>query len=74
MDRRAQPQPSLEAMRPNIVRFLTLQGIDTVLSDLRGSYPVVITAGAAPGDLRTPELSEADAEAPGEADGGGEDG
>ena len=68
VDRRAQPQPSLEAMRPNIVRFLTLQGIDAVLSDLRSSYPVVITVGAAPNDLRTPDVSEGEGEAPGEAD------
>jgi len=74
VDRRAQPRPSLEAMRPNIVRFLTLQGIDAVLSDLRSSYPVVITAGSAPGDLRTPDMPGEDAEAPSEADADGRDG
>lgn len=74
VDRRAQPQPSLEAMRPNIVRFLTLQGIDAVLSDLRASYPVVITAGAAPGDLRTPDVPADGDQAPREADAPGRDG
>jgi peptidyl-prolyl cis-trans isomerase C len=68
VDRRTQPRASLETMRPNIVRFLTLQEIDALLTDLRTNYPVVITAGDAPLDLRTSEPEapdEADADAPG---------
>jgi peptidyl-prolyl cis-trans isomerase C len=68
IDRRTQAQASLETMRPNIMRFLTLQQIDSLLTDLRETYPVVITAGAAPSDLRTsdPEApEEADADEPG---------
>lgn len=61
-DRRSQPRPGLEAMRPNIVRFLTLQGIDALLADIRETYPVTITAGAIPEGLRAPpEPVEADA-------------
>jgi len=52
IDRRAQPRPGLEALRPGIVRFLTLQGIDRLLEDIRAAYPVVITAGSAPVELR----------------------
>jgi len=66
VDRRTQPRASLETMRPNILRFLTLQEIDALLTDLRADYPVVITAGAAPTGLRTSEP-----EAPQEADGDG---
>ncbi|MGJ3231386.1 MAG: peptidylprolyl isomerase [Oceanicaulis sp.] len=58
-DRRSQPRPGLEAMRGNIVRFLTLQGIDALLADIRETYPVTITAGAAPEGLRTEEAEEA---------------
>jgi peptidyl-prolyl cis-trans isomerase C len=68
VDRRTQPRASLETMRPNIMRFLTLQEIDGLLTDLRTNYPVVITAGDAPLDLRTSEPEapeEADADAPG---------
>jgi len=54
-DRRSQPRPGLEAMRPNIVRFLTLQGIDSLLGEIRETYPVTITAGAAPQGLRAPD-------------------
>ncbi|MCC5995993.1 MAG: peptidylprolyl isomerase [Oceanicaulis sp.] len=54
IDRRAQPRPGLEAMRPSIVRFLTLQRIDGLLDDIRQTYPVTITAGRAPGALRRP--------------------
>ncbi|WP_233205255.1 peptidylprolyl isomerase [Alkalicaulis satelles] len=55
VDRRAQPRPGLEAMRPSIVRFLTLQRIDALLETIRETYPVTITAGRAPGGLRRPE-------------------
>ena len=51
-DRRRQPRPGLEARRADIVRFLTLQGIDALLSDIRARYPVTVAAGAAPEDLR----------------------
>ena len=59
VDRRNQPRASLESMRANIVRFLTLQQIDELVSQLREDYPVVIEAGAAPNGLRTddPEAS-----------------
>lgn len=57
MDRRLQPRESLEAVRPNIVRFLTLQGIDDLLEVLRERYPVTRVAGRAPSALRTTEPS-----------------
>lgn len=63
VDRRTQPRASLDTMRPSILRFLTLQEIDALLTELRDNYPVVITAGDAPTDLRT-----SDSEAPLEAD------
>jgi peptidyl-prolyl cis-trans isomerase C len=53
-DRRSQPRPGLATMRPSIVRFLTLQGIDSLLAEIRETYPVTITAGAAPAGLRAP--------------------
>ena len=40
MDRRQQPRPPLEEMRASIVRFLTLQGMDSLLSDIRSDFPV----------------------------------
>ena len=43
-DRRRQPRPGLEQRRADIVRFLTLQGIDSLLSEIRDGYPVTITA------------------------------
>ncbi len=55
VDRRTQPRASLDSMRPNIIRFLTLQEIDGLVSDLRDTYPVVIQVGTPPSDLRTPE-------------------
>ncbi len=58
VDRRTQPRPSLESMRPSILRFLTLQQIDGLVSELRQTYPVVIQTGAAPSDLRTPDGDE----------------
>ncbi len=51
-DRRRQPQPGLEERRADIVRFLTLQGIDALLSQIRESYPVSVAAGQAPEGLR----------------------
>ncbi len=53
VDRRDQPRPGLEVMRPNIVRFLTLAGIQDLLEDIRTAYPVTRTAGAAPETLRS---------------------
>jgi peptidyl-prolyl cis-trans isomerase C len=79
VDRRTQPRPSLETMRPNIVRFLTLQEIDRLVEQLRATYPVVITAGDAPPDLRTEGMGageepdgpvEPDPDLPEGADGG----
>lgn len=72
-DRRSQPRPGLETMRPSIVRFLTLQGIDSLLADIRETYPVTITAGAAPAGLRAP-AGEADGEAEVDAEAGSEPG
>ncbi len=66
MDRRTQPRASLDSMRANIIRFLTLQEIDTLVSDLRENYPVVIQVGTPPGDLRM-----SDPDMPDEADGEG---
>lgn len=54
-DRRRQPQPGLDERRADIVRFLTLQGIDALLSDIRDGYPVSITAGRPPEALRGEE-------------------
>lgn len=63
-DRRLQPRESLETLRPNIVRFLTLEGIEDLLEVLRERYPVTRVAGEAPPALRT---SDGAAE-PGDAD------
>lgn len=69
-DRRRQPQPGLEERRADIVRFLTLQGIDTLLSQIRESYPVSVAAGPAPDGLRGEEgASAAQGEAETDADG-----
>lgn len=57
-DRRRQPRPDLEAMRADIVRFLTLEGIDALLSEIRESYPVTVLAGA---DAPPPAGEAADA-------------
>lgn len=54
-DRRRQPQPGLDERRGDIVRFLTLQGIDALLSDIRETYPVTLHSGAAPQGLRGEE-------------------
>ncbi|VXC79281.1 Peptidylprolyl isomerase [Oceanicaulis sp. 350] len=73
MDRRLQPRESLDDVRPNIIRFLTLQGIDDLLEVLRERYPVTRVAGQAPSALRTtepavvtPEAIDTPEEAPGE--------
>lgn len=72
MDRRLQPRESLDEVRPNIIRFLTLQGIDDLLEVLRERYPVTRVAGQAPSALRTTEpatVPPADIDTPGEAPG-----
>lgn len=71
-DRRRQPQPGLDERRADIVRFLTLQGIDTLLSQIRESYPVSISSGLAPDGLRGEEGAPA-AQDEAEADAGGDD-
>ena len=48
---RLQPRESLDEVRPNIIRFLTLQGIDDLLEVLRERYPVTRVAGQAPSAL-----------------------
>lgn len=60
IDRRAQPRPSLDAMRSSIVRFLTMQRIDTLLDSIRERYPVTITAARAPAELRRPVPEQMD--------------
>jgi len=69
IDRRSQPSPSLDAMRPSIVRFLTMQRIDSLLETIRERYPVTITAARAPSELRQPAPG-----APQEEAGGGDAG
>lgn len=60
IDRRAQPRPSLDTMRPSIVRFLTMQRIDSLLETIRERYPVTITAARAPAELRRPVPEQSD--------------
>lgn len=60
IDRRPQPRPSLDEMRPSIVRFLTMQRIDSLLDTIRERYPVTITAARAPAELRRPSPEDAD--------------
>lgn len=50
---RRQPRATLDDKRAEIVRFLTLQGIDQLLAQTRESYPVTILVGAAPDGLRS---------------------
>lgn len=64
VDRRFQARPGLEAMRPNIMRFLTLKGIDSLLEEIRGAYPVTIVAAAAPEGLRADPPAPAAASEP----------
>lgn len=52
---RRQPRPTLDDKRAEIVRFLTLQGIDELLAQTREAYPVTIVSGAAPEGLRSGE-------------------
>lgn len=50
-DRRLQPRPGLESLRGNIVRFLTLEGIQTLLDTVRQSYPVSRSGAPAPASI-----------------------
>ncbi len=61
IDRRPQPRPSLDEMRPSIVRFLTMQRIDSLLDTIRERYPVTITATRAPAELRRADPADTDA-------------
>jgi peptidyl-prolyl cis-trans isomerase C len=58
VDRRNQARPSLDEMRPRIVRFLTLDGIQTLLDTIRETYPVTRSAAPAPAELRAQETEE----------------
>lgn len=62
VDRRNQPRPSLEEMRPRIVRFLTMEGIQSLLDRIRETYPVTRTAAPAPAELRSEPDEEAEAQ------------
>lgn len=53
-DRRVQPRPGLESLRGNIVRFLTLEGIQTLLDTVRQTYPVTRSGVPAPSAIRAP--------------------
>ncbi|WP_429912544.1 peptidylprolyl isomerase [Glycocaulis sp.] len=53
-DRRVQPRPGLESLRGNIVRFLTLEGIQTLLDTVRQTYPVTRSGVPAPSQIRAP--------------------
>lgn len=53
-NRRSQPRPDLDALRPNIVRFLTLEGIQSLLDRIAQTFPVTRTALPAPAELRRP--------------------
>ncbi|MEO1039796.1 MAG: peptidylprolyl isomerase [Pseudomonadota bacterium] len=65
-DRRDQPRPSFEDMRPSILRFLTMQGIEGLLQDIEREYPVRRLTGQAPQGLRTDrEASDSGAAQPG---------
>lgn len=67
-DRRLQPRPGLDSLRGNIVRFLTLEGIQTLLDTVRQTYPVTRSGVPAPPQIRAPGPV-----APGEPDESGED-
>ena len=71
-DRRDQPRPSFEDMRANILRFLTLQGIETLLRDIEREYPVRRLSARAPEALR--EDGETPLEEGASAAGGPDDG
>lgn len=51
-DRRLQPRPGLDTLRGNIVRFLTLEGIQMLLDTVRQSYPVTRSGVPAPSLIR----------------------
>lgn len=57
-DRRLQPRPGLDSLRGNIVRFLTLEGIQTLLDTVRQSYPVTRSGVPAPSSLRRSDVPE----------------
>ena len=71
VDRRNQARPSLEDMRPRIVRFLTLDGIQTLLDTIRETYPVTRSAVPAPAQLRAQEDDGASRDAENGADSSG---
>ena len=56
VNRRNQPRPSLEDMRPRIVRFLTLEGIQLLLEDIGETYPVDRIASPGGSTQSNPEL------------------
>jgi peptidyl-prolyl cis-trans isomerase C len=58
--RRTLPRPGLDELRPGIVRFLTMEGIERLLTDIRRTYPVLRTAYAAPPLLRRPAEASGD--------------
>lgn len=60
-DRRRQPRPGLDARRGDIVRFLTLQGIDELLGEIRDTYPVELTAQNPPDPGEGGDLEREDA-------------
>lgn len=66
--RRTLPRPGLDELRPGIVRFLTMEGIEQLLTDIRRTYPVLRTAAAAP-PLRQAETLEAAPETEDDDDG-----
>ena len=63
-DRRRQPRPGLEERRGDIVRFLTLQGIDALLSDIRDTYPVTLTPAEPDGAPQDAESNASNPETP----------
>lgn len=67
-DRRVQPRPGLDTLRGNIVRFLTLEGIQTLLDTVRQTYPVSRSGVPAPSAIRAPGPVP-----PGEPDGDSEE-
>ena len=71
VDRRNQARPSLEEMRPRIVRFLTLDGIQTLLDTIRETYPVTRSAAPAPAELRAEEAGDLARDAENGADSSG---
>lgn len=73
VDRRNQPRPSLEEMRPRIVRFLTMEGIQGLLDAIRETYPVTRSAAPVLAALRAEPGTRPEAiDLQGGADNGGE--